>query len=154
MADALDLLENLDFLNVSNVVIGIMEANENVMAELNREQLREGLNSEGGLIGDYKAYRNAVYAFEKYRMNPAPGLGNPDLNLTGDHYNAMYAKVQGRNYEQGSTDEKSRDLERKYNDGKASIYGLNDESREELVEKHLQPQWVAEIEKETGLRFT
>lgn len=154
MADALDLLEDLEFLNLDNIAIGIMEANDDVMVELNKDQLHQGLNSEGGLIGDYKAYRNAVYAFEKYRMNPEPGLGNPDLNLSGDHYAAMYAKVRGNDYEQGSTDEKSRKLERKYSEGKAGIYGLNEESREILTEKYLRPAWQAQVEKETGLKFT
>jgi hypothetical protein len=153
MADALEILESLEALDIEAIAVNALSKSTPEMVELNKEQLRQGLNEAGEIIGDYRPYRNPDYAFEKYRMNPAAGLGNPDLNLDGGHYAGMYAKISGKSFEQGSTDEKAKDLEKKYKDGKVNIYGLTDESKEELIETKLGPAFQNDITEETGLTF-
>lgn len=147
--DFLEMLDNLDTISLAAVAGEVLQESVEVMEELNRDQLAEGYDANGEIIGDEHPYRNKDYAFLKNSLNPSPGLGNPDLNLTGDHYREMYAKVEGKSYEMGSHDEKSAQLQKKYGD----IYGLNAGSHEILVDAHLNPGWKRKIEKLTGLQF-
>jgi hypothetical protein len=48
--------------------------------EAQKDQLLQGSNSAGE---SFRRYRNPDYAKMKNLMNPLPGLGNPDLKLTG-----------------------------------------------------------------------
>src|SRR6478736_7215667 len=41
-----------------------------------------------------KPYKSAKYAAKKNRMNPAPGLGNPDAFFTGELYRGMFVDVR------------------------------------------------------------
>jgi hypothetical protein len=65
----------------------------------------------------------------------------------------LYAKVMGRELEFGSKDEKSEKLEKKYATAKGALYGLTEDSRDELVESHLRPEWMKDISGKTGLKF-
>lgn len=76
-----------------------------------------------------KQYQSPSYALYKYRRNPLPGLGKPDLNLTGTLYRGMYLKVDVRSYLLGSYDVKEPKIEAKY--GK-DIWGLTRENKARL----------------------
>jgi len=76
-----------------------------------------------------KQYQSPSYALYKYRRNPLPGLGKPDLNLTGTLYRGMYLKVTGKSFYLGSYDAKETKVERKY--GK-DIWGLTRENKARL----------------------
>lgn len=89
--------------------------------ELNQWQLSYGLNAKGGR---FKRYRNKYYAAKKNRMNSRPGLGNPDLKLTGAFWSAFKIDIRARGADIYSTDPKAEGLDDKY----ASIYGLTAES--------------------------
>ena len=73
-----------------------------------------------------KQYQSPSYSLYKYRKNPLPGLGKPDLNLTGTLYRGMYLKVTGKSFYLGSNDVKETKVERKY--GK-DIWGLTRENK-------------------------
>jgi len=74
-------------------------------------------------------YQSPSYSLYKYRKNPLPGLGRPDLNLTGTLYRGMYLKVTGKSFYLGSNDIKETKVERKY--GK-DIWGLTRENKTRL----------------------
>lgn len=76
-----------------------------------------------------KQYQSPSYSLYKYRRNPLPGLGRPDLNLTGTLYRGMYLKVTGRSFYLGSIDSKEPKIEKKY--GK-DIWGLTKENKARL----------------------
>ena len=67
----------------------------------------------------------------KNQKNPEPGLGNPDLNETGDFWRGFRFKVLNKNqYEILSTDSKNDMLVKKYGE---DIFGMSDDSKEDFV---------------------
>jgi hypothetical protein len=158
--DALQMLENLENINVKAIAIETVADNTEEIAALNVDQLRHGLNSAGNLIGDIRPYKSAEYAFEKNQMNPEPGLGNPDLIKTGSFTSKIYAEAQGDKFIIDSTDEKTAKLEKKYNVGqndgdelRGRILGLDDESKETLVDEYLRPDFQQKYSEQSGLKF-
>jgi hypothetical protein len=159
--NALEMLDNLEAVDVQAIAIETVQENTDEIVKLNVEQLRQGYNSAGVLIGDYRPYKNADYAFEKNQQNPEPGLGNPDLIHEGDFTRAFFAKTNGLIYEIGSTDAKADDLEKKYkmgggdtDDGSSgNIFGLDNDSKQELQDDYLRPAFQDKYTKATGLKF-
>jgi hypothetical protein len=160
MMDALQMLDNLHAVDIKAIAIQTVEENTTEIVKLNIDQLKHGYNSAGVLIGDYKPYKNADYAFQKNHQNPEPGLGNPDLIKEGHFTGAFFAKVDQLQYEIGSTDAKADDLEKRYKmnktDGEgiaAGVYGLDDDSKEELQDDYLRPAFQHIYSEATGLIF-
>ena len=94
-----------------------------IVVELNLSQLSHGTNAKGG---KFRKYRNAVYARKKSAMNPTPGLGNPDLNLTGKFWKEFKASIMDQSIEWRSEDSKATWLEEGTSRMQAfeDIYGL------------------------------
>ena len=91
------------------------------MIELNQWQLAYGFNAREER---FSRYRNKYYSIKKNRMNSRPGLGNPDLKLTGAFWKAFKTDIRKGVIDIYSTDPKAPHLEDKY----AKIYGLTPES--------------------------
>jgi hypothetical protein len=72
---------------------------------------------------------------------------------TGAFYRGLYAAVQGEQVEYGSHDSKADKLQEKYSTAKGSIFGLNEDSKEDLIESGLGASWQKGVEKVTGLQF-
>ena len=53
------------------------------ITQLNTDQLYKGLTPQGQRLKSYSPPRGK-YAKAKNQMNPLPGLGNPDLKVTGN----------------------------------------------------------------------
>lgn len=94
-----------------------LQANAEGIAELNREQLEKGLDSENKDLGIYRdfAYKN--------RFRPV------DLKLTGDFHRSIKPEFASESFNMVATDEKTEKLQDKYGD---DIIGLSDKSIEEL----------------------
>ena len=107
-----------------------------VITDLQKEQMYQGLNSEGKKIG---RYRNNKYARAKFDMNPLPGLGIPDLKLTGAFYAGFKTEVTPEIFITSSTDEKNADLTAKYDP-----FGLDQESKTEYADK-LKPVFTKNV---------
>jgi hypothetical protein len=75
----------------------------------------------------------------KNSMNPLPGLGVPDLKLTGAFYRGFQTKVTPEAFSTSSTDEKNDALTAKYDP-----FGLDQESKSEYIEK-LRPVFVKNV---------
>lgn len=101
-----------------------VRANEKALTDLNRDQLRHGLQSEGGLI--YPDLQNEAYADAKKMAGGMAPFGVPDLYLTGSFQGEMQMEVDSRSYSFFSTDEKTPDLADKYK----NIFGLTKENKE------------------------
>lgn len=111
-----------------------------------REQLTFGETSEGGTL---RKYRNPAYARKKNSMNPLPGLGNPDLKLTGSFHRGIVTKIESGKVVIKSTDEKAQGLEAAY--GKDKIFGLHPETKSQLINEKLRPVFNRTIKKEIRL---
>ena len=122
---------NIDFKGVA--MDSFMETNEEVI-EKNLEQLKEGKDKKGMNL---RKYAWDWYAVMKHNLNPAPGLGNPDLKLTGAYWRGFIIKQMGETqYEITSIDSKTGKLDDMY--GKQQ-YGLNDEKRPKYINEDYLP---------------
>lgn len=115
------LINKFEKIKVIDIVRDAANNTAEDWAELNREQLLHGLNSQGQPVGEY---RSPVYAEVKNRINPLPGFGVPDLKNTGAFHDAIFMRAKGGQVITSSSDWKLSVLEKKY--GK-SILGLNSE---------------------------
>lgn len=90
----------------------VLNANKMFLIELNTSQLAEGIDSHGDSMGNTIPYKSAAYATYKNRLNPLPGLGTPDLRLTGDYWDSIQAVVKAREVQMIATDSKAGKLAR------------------------------------------
>lgn len=151
MADALEILQVLKGLDVEAIAISTIEENEKAMADLNAEQLARGLRADGSEI--LPSYADLTIELKSEKSGLAGVTDHVTLYDTGDHYAGLYADVQGDEIEQGSHDEKSASLQKKYSTKKGSIYGLTADSREELITGPVGASWKKKIESATGLKL-
>jgi hypothetical protein len=99
--------------------------NRDKIAELNKEQLHQGLTSKGTSITPF--YRKRWYAQFKASLPSYEAPNNvPDLYLNGDFYNGIDVEIADNEYSVYSKDEKADDLSSKYRD----ILGLTEKNIE------------------------
>jgi len=110
----------------SQLPIIIQELDPEAVAYNQQQLYRSSVDRFGKSL---KKYQSPSYAIYKYRRNPLPGLGKPDLNLTGTLYRGMYLKADRKSFYLGSIDSKEPKVERKY--GK-DIWGLTRENKARL----------------------
>lgn len=151
MAAPADLLDALNEVDIETTVVKILKSNEGIMEDLMTEQLSKGFRSDGTPI--LPDYAPLTVELKSGRPGLAGVTDRVTLYDTGNHYSELFARIEGQTYEIGSTVEYSAKLEKKYSTRKGSIYGLNEDSRDELAESHLRPEWEESIEKQTGLKF-
>lgn len=111
----------LQSLNLEQVTEEAIEETAPQYLELNQEQLYEGTTSQGTQVSP--RYRSPKYARVKNEMNPAPGLGVPDLYVTGAFYEGQELKVVSGQIEEDSNVDYAEDLYQKY----PNIAGLDEE---------------------------
>lgn len=146
MGQVLKLIENFKKLDIDKVSSDAMNEKKQFVADAQREQLKQGISSVGGTL---RKYRSAAYARKKNAMNPLPGLGNPDLKLTGNFYKGITATVEGGKIVIKSSDEKAQELEAKYDED--LIFGLYPEEKAQFIKDHLRPAFNRNIKNEVGL---
>jgi len=145
-----EMLAKWKSVNLEREVPIIIQSSSDEMVKLNRSQLyQKGVDSENEKL---KPYQSPAYALDKNRINPLPGLFNPDLYLTGAFQRGFYAQVKaGKSIIFGSTDFKSDRLERDY--GK-EIFGLTKDNSKVYLDTTVMPLIREYITRQTGLRFT
>jgi hypothetical protein len=146
MGTVTDLMNALTSFDIKKEAIGVVERNKQHFVTLNQSQLLKGEKKDGTKL---KGYKLKWYAELKNKINPLPGLGTPDLKLTGSFYKGMFASVDGDNINEFSTDEKAEALQNKYGPG---IFGLQDPNQEIFNETIILPDYLGVIEQKTGLR--
>jgi hypothetical protein len=70
-------LHNLD---VDLLKLEVLDEESNTILALNKEQMSRGENYKGQKITP--KYKSPYYARKKNRLNPAPGLGTPDIEVS------------------------------------------------------------------------
>lgn len=131
-------------LNTDEVITDSFTESTTAFEEENRKQLFEGQAKTGEIT---KKYKNNKYARVKNEMNPLPGLGTPDLKVTGAFYRGIRVEVSGETLNIKSTDSKGPDLEAKYKD----IFGLGGVYKKEFLDTTLRPKILKKISTLTGL---
>jgi hypothetical protein len=131
MATINDVIKNVDRLDLMRVAMDTLVDHAADVLELNTIQIVKGTRKDGSTINP--TYRDGHYALMKNEMNSLPGLGIPDLALTGDFLNAMvFEQVGIDEWKDESTDWKNDMLKTKYS-GSSDIFGLSSKSREQLI---------------------
>lgn len=148
MATIKGLYKRVKNFNPNKAIDEAFEQTVDELAEKNKEQLFEGKDKTGESIS--RRYRSQKYARVKSEMNPLPGLGVPDLKVTGAFYRGIRVDYQGGVLKTTSTDEKGPELEAKYE----GIFGLGGEFKKQFIKDSLRPALNAEITKATGLKFS
>lgn len=145
MTTILSLLKRVERLPIDTVITDSMEEVAPMISDRQKGQMLEGLNAKGMKIGHY---RNPAYARLKNSMNPVPGLGVPDLHLTGEFYREIYTEIRGEKVIIDSTNEKTEALAKRFGE---EIFGLNKPTKAELIKEDLQPVFMKHIRKELRL---
>jgi len=84
------LLNNVKSLDFEEIVLGSAMENDNFIVDLNTEQLRKGINSDGNTLQPELA--SDEYARAKKAQGGSAPFGVPDLFDTGDFHSSFYAE--------------------------------------------------------------
>lgn len=129
-------ISNITSLDVKELSFISVSETKDYITDIQRDQMFKGLNAEGNRIG---RYRNNKYARAKFSMNPIPGLGIPDLKLTGAFYAGFKTIVTQDIFSTSSIDSKNEALTQKYDP-----FGLDTDSKVEYAIK-LRPVFIKNI---------
>lgn len=143
------MLERVRRVDLRSEVPVIIENTESDIVNLNQEQLYlSGMDADGEQLDEY---RNSEYAEMKAGMNPNPGTGIPDLNLTGAFYRSMKVDIGSNEFYIDATDEKTSWLKERYGE---RIFGFTEDSRRRYATGVFFEQLKLYIETVTGLKFS
>jgi hypothetical protein len=145
MTTILSMIKRVQSFDVTKAAAEAMEEAAPLLTDRQKDQLLEGKNAKGQKIG---RYRNPAYARMKAAMNPVPGLGVPDLKLTGDFWKGIYVDIRGDRVIIDSVDEKTQDLVDKYSE---AIFGLNKNTKAEFVREDLRPVFIKTVREKLKL---
>lgn len=96
----------------------------------------------------YPAYKGDLYQNFKNSLNSKPGLGNPDLFLTGEFYKGIGVVVTRTEYTVSSNSETAPRLELKYG---SQIYGLTQQNQGIYCQETLGPAIIRSLVTQIGL---
>lgn len=132
------MISRLEAMSITDIVGTAMENTQKRLTDAQRNQMLEGLDSNGKKIGKYKS---KTYAAKKFAMNPLAGLGNIDLKLTGEFQAAILVDVRPDNQSLvfSSADEKTAMLVSLQ--GK-DIFGLSTPFAKEYSAYFLKPEVI------------
>lgn len=142
------LLKKFQELNTDKIIDESFRESSDEFEKKNRAQLVTGQDKQGGKITP--RYRNNKYARVKNELNPVPGLGVPDLKVTGAFHRGLRADLVGDTIKIESSDRKNEWLEPKY----SGIFGLGGQFKTEFISQDLRPAIHGKISNFTGLKFS
>lgn len=146
MATINSLLQKFQSLDTDEIINDSLVATTPEFEDAQRLQLTAGKTKTGEAI--QPTYMSNKYAAAKNEMNTLPGLGVPDLKLTGSFYEGIDVEVGGDAFDIISKDEKGPQLENKYPD----IFGLGTDFKKDYIEI-LSPIVNEKISNFVGLNF-
>lgn len=145
-----DIQRAIEATNLDAIAGEVVEDNKDNILQLNRDQLMSGFDSNGEKMEPQYASRD--YALKKNKMNALPGLGTPDLYLTGKFQSSLQLQVMGKDVKFSDTDDKAKYLEVNY--GPDNIYGLSEDSigeaRTEFLQQGLVEKMAASLNMKTA----
>ena len=140
----LDFFKRVNSINVDEMMFDIIRFLDEEIILRNLKQLDDGFSSKGE---KFESYKSDAYARFKKQLNPDPGLGNPDLKVTGEFWSRFEVDIRSRVIEIFSTDGKAPSLEKKY----PNIYGLVPTHLSEIIEMVFE-LFMASLRSKLGLR--
>jgi hypothetical protein len=147
MCSVAEMIRRLESVNIQGDSAEAIESTSADFARLNTAQMYQGLDSKGARISP--GYRNPSYSRKKNLMNPTPGLGVPDLKLTGAFYRGLSIKVQDADIIIDSDVDYAKYLEANYTN---IFYGLDEDSKRIYRDAFFEA-FKAIIENKTQLSF-
>lgn len=141
------LLERLQAFNAEQAIADAVEAEKVPLADMVRRQLSSGIAGDGKRL---KPYKSTTYARKKNRMNPEPGLGNPDGKVSGALHEGIGIEAFRNGYGTTSKTPYAKYLEQR--DG-SRIYRLTDRNKATAASTLLAPHVIQSLAKATGLRI-
>lgn len=111
------------------------------IVKLNTDNLLKGLTPLGQKLKP--SYSRERYKRAKNKLNPLPGIGTPDLKLTGDFHKSFYVVAKNEQFSLEASDDKTGLLSKKY--GEKNIFGLTVEDNEIVNYELILPkllEWV------------
>lgn len=143
MATLGTIRRRIEALNTDEVIAESFRRSIAGFTEWQKRQLYEGFNKRGERLVPYVS---AQYAKKKNKINSNPGLGHPDLFLTGAFYEGIEVKLSGYQITVESRDEKGPDLKEKYDP-----FGLGGQYKQGFVKEFYNPNFRAIIKEQSGL---
>jgi hypothetical protein len=122
---------NVQAIDFEKIVLGSAMESKEYIVDLNTDQLRRGLNSDGKSLNPELA--NNDYARAKKAQGGQAPLGTPDLFDTGDFHSSFYAEWEKDGIKVDATDWKTVKLYKKYE----ALFGLTENSLQDLGEQIL-----------------
>lgn len=124
--------------DLPKIFVDVMRDNAAYIEDLNISQLEQGIDSEGQRITP--PYSVITKQIKRAKRQPYDRV---TLKDTGDFHRSLFL-TGGRDafFQIGSSDDKAEKLQRKY--GK-DILGLNEQSRQEVIEEILLPEMLIKI---------
>lgn len=144
--DANTFLQKLTAAKIAEIARQVLEDNADVLADLNAQQLAQGISSDGEAT---TLYGNDYYAPLTVELKTGkPGLSGVTDRVTGydtgSLYRNLYARVQGEKIEYGSTSDTAELFE---DQASNRIYGPTEENRIEFIETVLQPRFLDAVQR-------
>jgi hypothetical protein len=92
MSDFWTVNKRIQAINLDELKMQAVEAEAGRILTLNKEQLNKGETWKGSKIKP--KYKSPYYSRKKNKLNSVPGLGVPDINLSGKLQNRMNISFQ------------------------------------------------------------
>lgn len=140
-----ELYQRLINLDLMSIMEECVTETEDTFNNLNREQLRHGIDARGDSMPRYKS---AKYAKMKRDMGSIAG-GRVDLLLTGDFFKSFHLNPIEMAAVPTPSDHKTEMLVKMYPSN--DFLGLNDESMREY-RGVLHPLYIQKLSQKTGLQ--
>jgi len=141
MIGLVEAAKRISKLDANDVFVFVFSREEvlTFVEQLNKAQLRSGINSEGVSLKSIREYKPKYRAFKKSR-----GVSDDvvDLNLTGAFYNTIQAKYEsGKLIIEGDTIKDGHDLQDKWENKLLGLTQENVETLREYIIRFVVPQF-------------
>jgi len=142
-----DMIEQVQNFDVDENIEEVVNEHEDEITIYNKQQLfNKGQGADGSQL---KEYASATYAKYKNKKNPNPGLGIPDIKLTGETYDRMFAKMDKNTLEISSTTDYTPKLE----ESRPNIFGLDEQSEDLAGEQVIEPELQKKLRDKIGVEL-
>ena len=133
------IISGIKSLDIKQMLYEVLDQTDTILTDLNKEQLYSGFDSEGQRLSEYK---QKEYSLFKNELNPAPGLGNPDLYVTGAFYDSFKIRIESNKVLFLADDSKALELISKYGN---AILGLSENNLGIYLKNYLQPMMTEKL---------
>ena len=146
VADYLECIEKIDVRQATNEVI---DETADVLSEANRQQMKEGVNSEGEIIRWQKdSHYPYTPAYARKKAKAGLQILVVDLKFEGGFHNALKTSRKDSSIQFDAPTPITEFLEENYT---PKIFGLNDEKTAKYTEETFLPAFKEKIGQQSGL---